>query len=129
MAIYYMHGDTFKNIFLKENPSKILKSTFILVSTCIRTNGKFEDNVINFCDVLYPDVDILRDVSDIIKGKYKKKDIISDSTFRDLYRKQLDEHKLLLARIVKEAVSSNKTKAEKPNIIIKPLSWQSAWVH
>ena len=109
MAIYYMHGGTFKDIFLKENPNKILKSTFILISTCIRTNGKFKDNVINLCNVLYPDKDILRDVNDVLNMKFKKKDIIADSTFRDLYRKQLNDNKLLLARIVKEAVNSNNT--------------------
>lgn len=99
MAIYYMHGKTFKKIFLKENPNKILKSTFILISTQIRTTGKYNDNVINLSNILYPNERVMSDM----------RDILNESYFKELYYKQLDDNRLLLARIVKESVNSNNT--------------------
>ena len=97
MSIYYMNGKTFQKTFLNENPSAILKTQFILVSSRIRKNGKHE-NVMS-CNQLLPDKRIMADYRNELDPDYFIKE----------YRKQLDRHKLLLAIIIKGVIEENFT--------------------
>ena len=92
-----MNGKTFQKTFLNENPSAILKTQFILVSSRIRKNGKHE-NVIS-CNQLLPDKRILADYRNELDPNYFIKE----------YRKQLERNKLLLAILIKAVLEENFT--------------------
>lgn len=97
MSIYYMNGRTFQKTFLNENPSAILKTQFVLVSSRIRKTGKHE-NVIS-CGQLLPDKRILADYRNDLDPEFFIKE----------YRKQLDKNKTLLAIIIKGVLEENFT--------------------
>lgn len=97
MSIYYMNGKTFQKTFLNENPSAILKTQFVLVSSRIRKTGKHE-NVIS-CNQLLPDKRIMADYRNELDPEFFKKE----------YRKQLEHNKVLLAIIIKGVLEENFT--------------------
>ena len=97
MSIYYMNGKTFQKTFLNENPSAILKTQFVLVSSRIRKTGKHE-NVIS-CNQLLPDKRIMADYRNDLDPEFFMKE----------YRKQLDKNKVLLAIIIKGVLEENFT--------------------
>ena len=52
MSIYFMNGKTFLEEYIKENPRKVLKTQFVIVSSTIRKTGKYENQVINMNNLL-----------------------------------------------------------------------------
>lgn len=97
MSIYYMNGKTFQTTFLNENPSAILKTQFILVSSRIRKNGKHQ-NVIGGA-MFIPSGRILADYRNELDPNF----------FEQNYRDQLESQRLALAVIIKGVVEENYT--------------------
>lgn len=100
MAIYYMNGKTFQDIFLKENPNKILRTQFVIVSSRIRRSRDSDRrNILSFTKQLMP--------SDMLLSDYRID--IDQDFFKDQYCKQLNENKSLLAVVVKGVIEENYT--------------------
>lgn len=93
MGMWTMHTKTFATMFAKvEQPKKVLKAQYIIVSTRIRKSGT-DGNVVSISN-LFPNPMILADY---------RLDI--DSSFlRRAYEKQLDDQKHLLAILVSTAL-------------------------
>lgn len=94
-----MDGETFINMYIKENPSKVLRTQFVLVSSTIRKTGKYEKQVINANSTLYPSQRLILDCDD-----YKH-----DSQYHDEYMNQLDDNKPFIATLIKYAIEDNET--------------------
>ena len=62
MSIFIMDGKTFQKVFAKkEDPDKILKARYIIVSSRIRTMESEFDNVQKANTILFPTKEILSD--------------------------------------------------------------------
>lgn len=95
-----MNGKTFQEIFLKENPNKILRTQFVLVSSRIRRSRDSDRrNILSFSKQLLP--------SDMLLSDYRID--IDPNYFRDQYCKQLDKEKALLSIIIKGVIEENYT--------------------
>ena len=97
MAIYFMDGKTFLNQYVKEDPRKVMKTQFIVVSSTIRKNGKYKNQAINANDKLMPSQYLIVDYDDYNCESYKKS-----------YKEQLDEYaRPFLATTIKYAIDYN----------------------
>lgn len=99
MAMYFMSGKTFLNQYINEDPKKVMKTQFVIVSSTIRKNGKYEDQVINGNNVLAPSQYLIADYDD-----YKH-----NTEYRREYFNQLDEGRAFLATIIKYVIEENMT--------------------
>jgi len=95
--IYIMNTKTFKKIFAKEDPKKIEKTQFIIVSGRIRKSDE-EDNVI-FYKKLMP--------SDMLLADYRNE--IDPDFFKNAYKKQLDKNRMMLSIIIKGVIEESYT--------------------
>lgn len=94
-----MDGKTFIKTYIKEDPSKVLRTQFVLVSSTIRKMGKYEKQIINANTTLYPSERLILDYDD-----YK-----NNTSYHDEYMSQLDDNKPFIATLVKYAVEDNET--------------------
>lgn len=99
MSLYIMDGKTFKEVFAKkEDPDKILRSKFLIISGRIRNLNKFRKNVVKANHVLFPDNRLLADFGMFDHGFFERE-----------YRKTLKKAKGFLSSLVYNAVTKNKT--------------------
>ena len=99
MSLYIMDGKTFQKVFAKkEDPDKILKSKFLIVSSRIRNLDKFRKNVIKANHILLPDNRLQADLG-----------IYDNSFFEREYRKTLRSAKGFLSSLVYNSLIKNKT--------------------
>ena len=68
--IYIMDGKTFLKMYIKENPSKVLKTQFIIVSSNIKHTGKYKKQVLNCNGQLYPSQALIMDYEDYDHPEY-----------------------------------------------------------
>lgn len=100
MAIYYMNSKTFFKIFLKEDPEKILKSQYVIVSESIKRGDSYKKQVIVATKFLYPTDDALASFG-LSESHYE---------FKERYRYQLNTYgQTLLATLVKSVLEENYT--------------------
>lgn len=99
MAMYFMNGKTFLKEYIKENPRKVLKTQFIIVSSTIRKTGKYEKQVMNYNNFMYPSMDLICDYDD-----YK-----NDPEYHQGYMNQLDDCKPTFATLIKYVIENNST--------------------
>lgn len=100
MAMYFMDGETFLKQYIKEDPRKVLRTQFVIVSSTIRKCGRYDNkNVINANNMLMPGDQLIIDYDD-----YKH-----DKNYRDAYFESLDEHKAFLSTLIKYAIEENYT--------------------
>lgn len=100
MAIFFMHGKTFLKEYIQEDPEKVLRTQFILVSSHIRKSNKYESQVIK-ASFLYPSTEIILEYDD---EEYKtNQQYISD------YFGEIQEHKSFFATLIKYALEENYT--------------------
>lgn len=94
-----MNGKTFLKEYINENPRRVLKTQFVIVSSTIRKTGKYEDQVINMNSLMYPSMELIYDHDD-----YK-----NNSDYQYGYFSQLDECKPSFATLIKYAIEENGT--------------------
>lgn len=101
MAIFIMNGKTFLTTYIKEDPKKVLKTQFVIVSSTIRKLGKksWDKQIINANGSLYPSQSLIMEYDD-----YKH-----DKNYEVEYYNQLDNSKPLLATLIKYVVDDNYT--------------------
>lgn len=98
MAMYFMHGKTFLSKYIKEDPRTVAKTQFVVVSSTIRKNGKYDKQVINANNLLYPRQDLILDYDDYTNPQYENS-----------YIEALDECKAFIATLIKYAVEEDST--------------------
>ena len=96
MAMYYMSGKTFLTQYIKEDPDKVWKTQFVVVSSTIKKSGKYEKKkrMINGNNILFPKEDLIVDYDN-----YKH-----NEEYRAKYTEQLDNNKAFFATIIKYVV-------------------------
>lgn len=101
MAIFIMNGKTFLTTYIKEDPKKVLKTQFVIVSSTIRKLGKkcWDRQIINANANLYPSQSLIMEYDD-----YKH-----DKNYEAEYYNQLDNSRALLATLIKYVVDENYT--------------------
>ena len=97
MSIFFMSGKPFINEYLDENPNKILRTQFVIVSSIIRKTGKYEKQIINANHALYPPQELLLDYDD-----YKK-----NEEYHAKYKEFLKDSNPLLATLIKYAIEED----------------------
>ena len=95
--IYTMNTKTFMKIFSHEDPKRIEKTQFVVISKRIRKTAE-EDNVI-FCPKLFPSDMLLAD----------RRSTFDEGFFEREYRQSLDEDRLTLAIIIKGVIEEKYT--------------------
>lgn len=97
MGMWTMHTKTFSTMFVKvEQPKKVLKAQYVIISTRIRKRGT-DGNVVSM-STLFP--------SPVILSDYRLD--IDSSFFKREYEKQLDAQKHQLAILVSTAMDIGK---------------------
>lgn len=99
MAMYFMNGKTFINTFMNENPETILKAQYVIVSSTIRKNGKYKDQVMQASSELFPRANMITDFDD-----YKH-----NQNFIEEYKDILDENKPLLCTLIRYSILEDAT--------------------
>jgi hypothetical protein len=94
-----MDGKTFIKKYIKENPNIVMRTQFVIVSSSIRKEGKYERQVINANSLLYPSMHSLCDTSD-----FK-----NDSKYHNNYFNKLNEANAFLATLIKYSIEENQT--------------------
>lgn len=96
-----MNGKTFLTTYIKEDPKKVLKTQFVIVSSTIRKLGKkcWDKQIINANNSLYPLQSLIMEYDD-----YKH-----DKNYEANYYDQLDSAKPLLATLIKYVIDDNYT--------------------
>ncbi len=89
--IYTMNTKTFIKIFSKEDPKRIEKTQFVVISKRIRKT--VEDPNVIFCSKLFP--------SDMLLADYR---IGIEGYFQEKYKEEIEKSKLTLAVIIKGAI-------------------------
>lgn len=90
--IYTMNTKTFMKVFSKEDPKKIEKTQFVIISKRIRKN--YDEKSVILCRDLFP--------PDILLADYRIG--LDPDFFEKEYKKYLDKHKLTLAVIIKGVI-------------------------
>lgn len=99
MAIYIMNGKSFQKTFVKkEDPDKILKARYVVVSSRIRNVDSTIANVQKANRLLFPSNELLADVA-----------YLDDDFFAKEYYRQLKDAKTFLSTIVLNAITKQKT--------------------
>lgn len=93
MSLYYMDSETLINTFLKEEPSKLEKAQFVIVSSRIYKSNPDLESAIIANTLLFPSEECLM-YYDGARGMLDKKG------YRSEYYKQLDENKAFLATLI-----------------------------
>jgi hypothetical protein len=99
MAMYFMTGKTFLNKYIKEDPSKVMRTQFVVVSSTIRKTGKYKKQVINANNILFPTQSMIIDYDDYKHNK----------NYQDEYFEMLHENKAFLATLIKYVIEENYT--------------------
>ena len=99
MAIYFMDGNTFITEYINEDPRKVLRTQFVIVSSTIRKTGKYEKQVINANSSLYPPPELIIDYNN-----YKR-----NEDYKMAYREFIQESDPLLATLVKYSIEDDAT--------------------
>jgi predicted RND superfamily exporter protein len=102
MAIYFMHGKTFLKNFINEDPVKVLRTQFVLVSARLRKSGKYKQ-VITAGNYLFPNNTILSNLAASEGTKYDIDDFLQE------YRDQLKDNLPMFATLVKGAIEDKYT--------------------
>ena len=97
MSIYFMDGKTFITKYINEDPRKVLRTQFVIVSSTIRKTGKYEKQVINANGSLYPPPELLVDYDN-----YKK-----NEDYQMRYKEFIRESNPLLATLVKYSIEDD----------------------
>lgn len=91
--LYWMNSKTFKDEFLQlESYKDILNSQYVLVSTRIRSGGKYQ-NVISANNIIYPNPSVFI--------------AMDDDIFRERYLEQLESCKPFLATLIKGSIEED----------------------
>lgn len=99
MSIFIMDGKTFQKVFAKkEDPDKILKARYIIVSSRIRTMESEFDNVQKANTILFPTKEILSDSRSADRDYFDR-----------VYKRQLKKAKTFFSNIVFNAIKKKKT--------------------
>lgn len=99
MAMYFMHGKTFLHKYIEEDPTIVMKTQYVLVSSTIRKGGKYEKQVINANNMLYPSQVLIMDYDN-----WKKND-----NYKEEYLDQIKEYDGFFATLIKYAIEENGT--------------------
>lgn len=94
-----MDGKSFIKHYIKENPNKVLKTQYVIVSSTIRKTGRYEKQVINGNNILYPSTDLIIDTDD-----YK-----NDITYKKRYFSQLEKSIGFIATLIKYSIEEDYT--------------------
>lgn len=97
MSIYFMDGKTFLTDYIDEDPRKVLRTQFVIVSSTIRKTGKWEAQVINANAQLFPSPELILDYDD-----YKH-----NEEYWLQYKEQLKESLPLFATLIKYAIEDD----------------------
>ena len=100
MAIYFMNGKTFLEQYITEEPKKVMKTQFVIVSSTIRKTGKYKEQVINASSYLLPSQELFVDY-DNYKTNHKYQNGYKDEI--------LNPAKAFLATIIKYAIEEQAT--------------------
>ena len=98
MAIYFMNGKTFLQKFVNEDPAIVMKTQYAIVSEGIRKGGRYEEQVVSYNSILYPE--------DRIIAEHRKFDT---KEYEEAYREQLMENNPLFATIIKACIEEKFT--------------------
>lgn len=96
-----MNGKTFLTTYIKEDPKKVLKTQFVIVSSTIRKLGKkcWDKQIINANSNLYPSQQLIMEYDNYKHNK----------NYEAEYYNQLDNSKPLLATLIKYVIDDNYT--------------------
>lgn len=97
--MYFMDGKTFLTKYIDEDPKKVLRTQFVIVSSTIRKGPKYSSNVINANAMLFPRDELIMDYDD-----YKH-----NENYREEYLEMLKEHKAFFATLINYIIDSNYT--------------------
>lgn len=100
MAMYFMDGKTFIDKYIEEDPDKVLRTQFVIISSRLRkSGGKYEKQIINANNLLYPHDRLIMDYDD-----YKH-----NQNYKEEYVNQINEHKAFFATLIKYVIEENST--------------------
>ena len=99
MSMYFLDGKTFLKEYIKEDPKIVMRTQFVLVSSTIRKGGRYEKQVINANNLLFPSQDIIMEYKDYKINKH----------YHDAYIEQLEENAAFLAHLIKSTIEDNLT--------------------
>lgn len=99
MSMYFLDGETFLKEYIKEDPKIVMRTQFILVSSTIRKGGRYDKQVINANNILYPDQQLIMDYTDYKVNKH----------YKEAYLEQIEENKAFLAHLIKSTIEDDLT--------------------
>lgn len=99
MAMYFMNGKTFLNKYVEEDPRKVMRTQFIVVSSTIRKNRKYEKQVIIANNMFFPSQEMIMDYDD-----YKHNQV-----YKEEYIDQISKHAAFFATLIKYAIEEKQT--------------------
>lgn len=71
MGMYIMNGKTFLTTYIKEDPRLVLETQYVVASSLIRKAGRYEKQVINAANILYPPSLMIIDYEDYKDPEYE----------------------------------------------------------
>ena len=97
--MYFMDGKTFLKKYIDEDPSKVLRTQFVIVSSTIRKGPKYGSQVINANTMLFPRDELIMDYDDYAHNE----------NYKEEYMEVLTEHKPFFATLINYVLDSNYT--------------------
>ena len=97
--MYFMDGKFFLKEYIDEDPKKVLRTQFVIVSSTIRKGPKYSKSIINANAMLFPRDELIMDYDD-----YKH-----NENYKAEYMDMLKEHKAFFATLIKYVLDSNYT--------------------